>query len=86
MALALQFLNSAMPYVPLWSSIMENPMRYAKDELPPRDMEFFGWHEAFAECFFCTLNHDIFSVCLLPVVVQDFVRITQTSLTGQNIP
>ena len=85
-ALARRFLHSVIPYVALWSAIMENPMRYAKDSsLVSHNCKFSGWREAFVEGFFRMLKHDIFNNDSLPVVVEDFITITNRSLKGRCI-
>ena len=44
-ALAQRFSKHAMPYAPLWLSIIEDPMRFACDS-PQRNFELKGYREA----------------------------------------
>ena len=84
-ALAARFMKSAMPYAPLWSSILERPMRYARGSSTTCKSDFVGWREAFVEGFFRTMKHDIFSSEALPVMVQDFVQVTARTMKGRCI-
>lgn len=84
-ALALRFLKQAMPYVALWSSILEEPSRYATNKVCPQELQCRGFREAIVEGFFRMLKHDIFHTEKLPVVAQDFTSKLQQTLKGRSL-
>ena len=50
--LAHRFLKQAMPYAPLWSSILEEPFRFACDSKLQRQVNFKSYREAIVGGFF----------------------------------
>ena len=81
--LATKIITSAMPYVPLWSSIMANCERYAFDATKKLTPEHEGWLESYVEGFHRIMKHDILHKC--PVLAQDFTTAMKESMTGRSI-